>query len=67
MPKVEIEYPVGDPSRRREGLPLLEQKFRANLARRFPARQQATVSKLFSNQRELEATPVNEFMALLVI
>ncbi len=65
--KVQLDYPVGDPRRRKEGIPLLERKFKANLARRFPAKQQAQVAELMSDQRKLEATPVNEFMDLLVI
>ncbi|OGA54267.1 MAG: 2-methylcitrate dehydratase [Betaproteobacteria bacterium RIFCSPLOWO2_12_FULL_62_13] len=66
-PKAEVEYLIGDARRRKEGLPLLERKFRANLARRFPARQQAALAEFFSDQQRLEAMPVNEFMDLLVI
>jgi 2-methylcitrate dehydratase len=65
--KIEVEYPVGHRRRREEGIPLLERKFRNNLASRFPA---ASVEKIFSlckDQQALEATPVHEFMALLVI
>jgi len=65
--KVEVEYPVGHRRRREEGIPLLEQKFRANLATRFPA---ARVEKIFAickDQQALEAMPVNEFMDMLVI
>ena len=65
--KVQLDYPVGDPRRRKEGIPLLERKFKANLARRFPAKQQAQVAELMSDQRKLEGTAVNEFMDLLVI
>src|SRR6202034_1771982 len=37
-----VEYPLGHRRRRSEGIPLLEAKFRTNLARRFsPQRQQA--------------------------
>lgn len=65
--KVEVEYPVGHRRRRAEGIPLLERKFRNNLATRFPA---ASVEKIFAlckDQQALEATPVHEFMDLLVI
>jgi 2-methylcitrate dehydratase len=66
-PRVEIEFPVGDPRRRREGIPLLEQKFRGNLARRYAKKQLDAVAALMGDQMRLEATPVNEFMDLLAV
>ncbi|MEZ5492168.1 MAG: bifunctional 2-methylcitrate dehydratase/aconitate hydratase [Gammaproteobacteria bacterium] len=65
--RVEIEYPVGHRRRRAEGIPLLEAKFRANLATRFPARRCEAIFELCKDQSKLEATPVNEFMEMLVI
>ncbi|MFM1896569.1 MAG: 2-methylcitrate dehydratase [Pseudomonadota bacterium] len=65
--RVEIEYPVGHRRRRKEGIPLLEAKFKANLATRFPAKRAAAIFELCKDQKRLEATPVNEFMDLLVI
>ncbi|MGM0633431.1 MAG: bifunctional 2-methylcitrate dehydratase/aconitate hydratase [Pseudomonadota bacterium] len=65
--KVEIEYPVGHRRRRKEGIPLLEDKFRNNLATRFPARRVEEIFALCKDQKRLEAMPVNEFMDLLVI
>lgn len=62
-----VEYPVGHRRRRREGVPLLEAKFRTNLARRFPAKQQAAILDLCRDQRRLEAAPVNDFVDLFVI
>jgi 2-methylcitrate dehydratase len=64
--KVEVEYPVGHRRRRKEGVPLLEAKFRTNLARRFAPKQQQAILALTGNQARLEATPVNEFTDLLV-
>jgi 2-methylcitrate dehydratase len=64
---VEVEYPIGHRRRRKEGVPLLEAKFRTNLARRFAARQQAAILDLCRDQRRLEATPVHEFVDLFVI
>ncbi|MBI4189241.1 MAG: bifunctional 2-methylcitrate dehydratase/aconitate hydratase [Betaproteobacteria bacterium] len=64
---VEVEYPVGHRRRRKEGIPLLEAKFRTNLARRFPAKQRAAILDLCGNQQRLEATPVHEFVDLFVI
>ena len=65
--KVEIDYPVGHRRRREEGIPLLEKKFQANLATRFPARRSAQIYALCKDQAQLEQTAVNEFMELLVI
>ena len=41
LKEVVVEYPIGHKRRRKEGIPLLVEKFRTNLARRFPAKQQA--------------------------
>jgi 2-methylcitrate dehydratase len=65
--KVEVEYPIGHRRRRKEGIPILEEKFRRNLATRFPARQSARIVELCSDQARLEATPVDRFMDLFVI
>jgi 2-methylcitrate dehydratase len=65
--KVEVEYPLGHRRRRAEGIPLLEDKFKANLATRFPARRSAQIFALCKDQAALEATPVQRFMDLFVI
>ncbi len=65
--KVEVEYPIGHRRRRKEGIPILEEKFRRNLATRFPAGRSAEINALCTDQKRLESTPVNEFMDLLVI
>jgi 2-methylcitrate dehydratase len=65
--KVEIDYPVGHRRRREEGIPLLEDKFKANLATRFPSKRCAEIFELCKDQKRLEVTPVNEFMDMFVI
>lgn len=65
--EVIVEYPVGHRRRREEGVPLLEQKFKANLATRFPNQQCQRIFTLCRDQAALEKTPVNRFMDLLVI
>ena len=46
-----VEYPLGHRRRRSEGIPLLEEKFRTNLARRFaPPRQQAILEASLNQQ-----------------
>ena len=64
---LEIEYPVGHRRRRKEGIPLLEAKFRANLATRFPAARCREIFDLCKDAPRLEKMPVREFMDLLTI
>ncbi len=65
--EVVVEYPLGHRRRRQEGIPVLESKFRSNLARRFPQKQARAILDLCQDQKRLEATPVNEFVDLFVI
>ena len=65
--EVVVEYPVGHKRRRKEGIPLLEAKFRTNLARSFPAKQQAAILAVSLDQKALEAMPVHEYVDLYVI
>jgi 2-methylcitrate dehydratase len=64
---VMVEYPVGHARRRKEGIPLLEAKFKTNLARRFPVKQQNAILEVALNQKKLEAMAVCEFVDLMVI
>lgn len=66
-PKIEVEYPLGHRRRRAEGIPLLEEKFRNALATRFATQRCAQILALCGDQAQLEATPVDSFMELLVI
>lgn len=65
LDEVLVEYPIGHPRRRDEGLPLLEEKFRRNLARRFDAQRQQRILEVALDQARLEAMPVRDFMDLL--
>jgi len=65
--QVAVEYPLGHRRRRAEGIPLLEEKFRANLATRFPAPRCARILALCRDQARLEATAVDRFVEALVI
>ena len=66
-PQVAVEYPIGHRRRRAEGIPLLEDKFRANLATRFTGQRAAEILVLCKDQAVLEATPVHRFVDLFVI
>jgi 2-methylcitrate dehydratase PrpD len=65
--KVAVEYPVGHRRRRHEGIPLLEAKFRTNLARRFPEVRQSAIFELCRDQQRLESTPVDKFVELFLV
>jgi len=67
LKEIAVDYPIGHKRRRKEGIPLLEQKFRTNLARRFPARQQKAILDISLDQARIEAFPVHEFVDLFVI
>jgi 2-methylcitrate dehydratase len=48
-------------------MPVLVEKFRTNLARVFPAKQAGAVLELCLDAKRLDATPVNEFVDMMVI
>ena len=66
LPEVVVEYPIGHRRRRGDGIPLLEAKFRANLARRFAARQQERILRVSLDTARLAAMPVHEYVDLYV-
>ena len=61
-----VEYPLGHRRRRAEGIPLLEAKFRTNLARRFTPQKQQAILDVSLNQQQLEPMPVHEYVDLYV-
>jgi 2-methylcitrate dehydratase len=67
LAEVVCEYPIGHKRRRKEGMPILVEKFKTNLARRFPAKQQNAILELCMDAARLEKTPVDEFVDLFVI
>ncbi|HEX7385780.1 MAG TPA: bifunctional 2-methylcitrate dehydratase/aconitate hydratase [Castellaniella sp.] len=67
LDEIVCEYPIGHKRRRKDGIPLLEAKFRKNLARQFPARQQQRILDVSLDQAVLEAMPVHEYVDLYVI
>ena len=64
LPEVVVEYPIGHRRRRADGLPLLEAKFRTNLARRFPVEQQQAILEVSLNHEQLLAMPVHKYLDL---
>ncbi|MEG2803466.1 bifunctional 2-methylcitrate dehydratase/aconitate hydratase [Stenotrophomonas sp.] len=64
--EAEVEDPLGHARRRAEGIPLLEDKFRAHLAATFPTRQQRRILDASLDPVVLEAMPVHEYVGLYV-
>jgi len=67
LKEVVVEYPIGHKRRRKEGMPLLVEKFKTNLARVFPAKQADAILDLCMDSKRLAATPVHEFVDLMII
>jgi 2-methylcitrate dehydratase len=67
LEEVVCEYPIGHRRRRKEGMPVLVEKFRTNLARRFPSKQQKAILDLALDSGRFDKTPVSEFVDLMVI
>ena len=67
LAEIVVEYPIGHKRRRKDGIPLLVEKFKTNLARRFPVKQQEAILAVSLDQKKLEAMPVNEYVDLYVI
>jgi 2-methylcitrate dehydratase len=67
LKEVVVEYPIGHRRRRDDAIPLLVEKFKANLARRFPKRQQDAILAVSLDQKALEATAVHEYVDLYVM
>jgi 2-methylcitrate dehydratase len=67
LKEVVVEYPIGHMRRRSDGIPLLVEKFRTNLARRFPKKQQEAILAVSLDQTALEAIPVHEYVDMYVI
>jgi len=66
LPEVVVEYPIGHRLRRAEGMPLLIEKFKVNLARRFGPDQQQRILAASMEQGKLEAMSVAEYVGLFV-
>jgi 2-methylcitrate dehydratase len=65
--KVEVEYPVGHRRRRKEAVPLLEEKFRGNVRTRLPTRRAEALEGMLGDAGSLAGAPVNRFAETLTI
>lgn len=67
LEEIVVEYPIGHKRRRDEGIPELIKKYKINLARKFPEKQQQRVLDASLDYQKLSKLPVNEFVDLMVI
>ena len=65
LAEIVVEYPIGHRRRRKDGMPVLVEKFKTNLARQFAEKQRNAIFDLCMDAKRLEATPVNEFVDLM--
>jgi 2-methylcitrate dehydratase len=62
-----VEYPLGHARRRSEGIELLIEKYKTNLARIFDVPTQAKILALTLDYEALITTPVDDFMDLMAL
>lgn len=64
--RIEVEYPLGHRRRRREALPLLQDKFARAVRAHLPPRQAEAILELADDAERMGAMPVDEFVELWV-
>ena len=64
--EIVVEYPIGHARRRTDGIPLLIEKFKINLARIFSADQQKEIFDVSMDYKKLSQMAVNEYVDLYV-
>jgi len=67
LPEIIVEYPIGHRLRRTDGIPLLLEKFKTNLDRRFSPEVRDRILDASLDQAKLEATPVDQYVSLYVV
>jgi 2-methylcitrate dehydratase len=67
IPEIVVEYPIGHRLRRTDGIPLLLEKFKTNLDRRFSPEVRDRILEASLDQANLEATPVDQYVSLYVV
>ncbi len=64
--RIQIDYPIGHRKRRDEGIPVLEKKVETSIAEQLTPSQCSKLVELCADRGKLEATPVHEFVAMMV-
>lgn len=66
LDEVVVEYPIGHKRRRQEGIPVLVEKYKTNIARIFSSKKQQTIYNASIDYKTLITLPVNEFVDMMV-
>ncbi|MDH3746902.1 MAG: bifunctional 2-methylcitrate dehydratase/aconitate hydratase [Gammaproteobacteria bacterium] len=64
--RVEVHFPIGHRERRAEGIPVLKKKFVDSVSTKLRDGQWNELDAVCAERKKLAATPVDDFMALLV-
>ncbi|MBI3043788.1 MAG: bifunctional 2-methylcitrate dehydratase/aconitate hydratase [Betaproteobacteria bacterium] len=65
LPEVRVDFPLGHPRRRAEGLPLVVEKFRHAVGAAFPGRRSERILEAVAEPGAFEAMRLRSFMDLL--
>ena len=62
--RIAVDFPIGHRRRRKEGMPVLLDKFQRNLSTQFDTAQTQRINDACGDRSQLEAMPVHKFMDL---
>jgi 2-methylcitrate dehydratase len=65
--RIAVDFPIGHRKRRSEGIPVLKEKFASSVSGKLAGGQWQKLDALCADAARLAATPVDDFMALLVV
>ena len=65
--RIAIDFPVGHPKRRQEGIPILKKKFQTSIQHKLRDNQWLLLSSLYADKEKCMQTEVDEFMSFLVV
>ena len=63
-PEIRVDYPLGHVRRRNEGLPLVEEKFRSAVMKKYASTRAAFILKNCTISNRFLRMPIQEFIAL---
>ena len=66
-PRIQVNYPIGHRKRRREGLPLLKQKFRRAIGAQLPPKKCVQLIALMDDPDRLQSMAVDDFINLFTV
>jgi 2-methylcitrate dehydratase len=64
---VQVDFPIGHRKRREEGMPVLVKKFESSVDAHFKPKQAEQIKALFRKPANVDALPVSDLMAALVV